>query len=435
MSARTYGGGAAATTLNGGISAGATSIVAADASTWPSSGAFSVVIDRGLAGEEKVLIASRSTNTLTAVTRGYDGTTAAAHTTGAAIECCGTAIDFQEANDHHNTTGAVHAGASVTPAILIIPTATSPAQTTEGSAVWDSDDDVLTVGDGASRKTIVGTTATQTLTNKTLTAPVIATISNTGTLTLPTGPETLVGRATTDTLTNKTISGASNTLSNIAESSVTNLVSDLALKATDSLTVHLAGTESITGAKTFSTNPTATNIPVICTAATRPGSPANGQLAYETDTGRLIVFRTNGSIGWQILSNPTVLTYDLSSVSNGPTSAATELTLRQITLTSSGPSSGTVEVAFSWYNFTQTVATDVFLLRMYDVGAGTQFGEHLLVPGLNSGGGVFRAVTAISAAGQVYQARIVRSSGTGTASLVDNGSTRVSTMTVRAVAS
>ena len=46
----------------------------------------------------------------------------------------------------------------------------------------------------------------QTLTNKTLTAPVISTISNTGTLTLPTSTDTLVGRATTDTLTNKTLS-------------------------------------------------------------------------------------------------------------------------------------------------------------------------------------------------------------------------------------
>lgn len=42
-------------------------------------------------------------------------------------------------------------------------------------------------------------------TNMTLTAPVIATITNTGTLTLPTSTDTLVGRATTDTLTNKTL--------------------------------------------------------------------------------------------------------------------------------------------------------------------------------------------------------------------------------------
>lgn len=53
--------------------------------------------------------------------------------------------------------------------------------------------------------TIVGTDTTQTLTNKTLTAPVISTISNTGLLSLPTSTDTLVGRATTDTLTNKTL--------------------------------------------------------------------------------------------------------------------------------------------------------------------------------------------------------------------------------------
>ena len=54
-----------------------------------------------------------------------------------------------------------------------------------------------------------GTLATlagsETFTNKTLTSPVISTITNTGTLTLPTSTDTLVGRATTDTLTNKTL--------------------------------------------------------------------------------------------------------------------------------------------------------------------------------------------------------------------------------------
>lgn len=53
--------------------------------------------------------------------------------------------------------------------------------------------------------TIVGTSDSQTLTNKTLTSPIIGTITNTGTLTLPTSSDTLVGRATTDTLTNKTL--------------------------------------------------------------------------------------------------------------------------------------------------------------------------------------------------------------------------------------
>jgi hypothetical protein len=53
--------------------------------------------------------------------------------------------------------------------------------------------------------TVTTLTGTQILTNKTLTAPVIATISNTGTITLPTSTDTLVGKATTDILTNKTL--------------------------------------------------------------------------------------------------------------------------------------------------------------------------------------------------------------------------------------
>lgn len=76
-----------------------------------------------------------------------------------------------------------------------------------------SGDMAKSVYDAASiAQQLVGTTATQTLSNKTLTSPTIASINNTGTITLPTTTDTLVGRATTDTLTNKTINGASNTL-------------------------------------------------------------------------------------------------------------------------------------------------------------------------------------------------------------------------------
>jgi hypothetical protein len=70
--------------------------------------------------------------------------------------------------------------------------------------------------------TVVTLSGTQTLTNKTLTLPVISQIVNTGTLTLPTSTDTLVGRATTDTLTNKSMSGSTNTLTNIPNSALVN---------------------------------------------------------------------------------------------------------------------------------------------------------------------------------------------------------------------
>ena len=68
----------------------------------------------------------------------------------------------------------------------------------------------LTSGTNTFPTSLVTLTGSQTLTNKvltspTLTTPVISSITNTGTLTLPTTSDTLVGRATTDTLTNKTL--------------------------------------------------------------------------------------------------------------------------------------------------------------------------------------------------------------------------------------
>lgn len=65
---------------------------------------------------------------------------------------------------------------------------------------------ILPVANGGTGVTTsTGSGANVLGTSPTLTTPVIASIVNTGTLTLPTSTDTLVGRATTDTLTNKTI--------------------------------------------------------------------------------------------------------------------------------------------------------------------------------------------------------------------------------------
>jgi len=87
--------------------------------------------------------------------------------------------------------------------------------------------------------TVATLTGSQTLTNKTLTTPVISTISNTGTITLPTSTDTLVGKATTDTLTNKTLTSAvlNDTISGTSIKDEDNMSSDSAS--------HLATQQSI----------------------------------------------------------------------------------------------------------------------------------------------------------------------------------------------
>ncbi len=102
MARREYKGAAAPTTLSGGITNSQTTLVITDATNWPT-GSFSFVIDPGIAGEEKILATSRASNTITIATRGYDGTTATSHISGANIYPVPSAVDFDEANALINT--------------------------------------------------------------------------------------------------------------------------------------------------------------------------------------------------------------------------------------------------------------------------------------------------------------------------------------------
>lgn len=188
---RVYAGGAAATTITATINSSATSIVIAGYTGWPSgSNPFYVVIDPGTAAEEKVLVTrtGATDTTLNVTTRGVDGTTAASHSSGASIYPVFTAVDADEANTIASTL--------TTKGDVLVHTGSAHARQGVGA------NNTLLVADSAQTN---GVKWSATLSGLTLTSPVISSISNTGTLTLPTSTDTLVGRATTDTLTNKTL--------------------------------------------------------------------------------------------------------------------------------------------------------------------------------------------------------------------------------------
>ena len=149
--------------------------------------------------------------------------------------------------------------------------------------------------------TLVGRSTTDTLTNKTLTAPVIATIVNTGTLTLPTATDTLVGRATTDTLTNKTLtSPIISTISN-----------------TGTLTLPTS-TDTLVGRNT---SDTLTNkiltAPVISTISN------TGTLTLPTTTDTLVGRATVDTLTNKTLTSPIISTISNTGTITLPTSTDT----------------------------------------------------------------------------------------------------------------
>lgn len=99
MLRREFSGGVLRTTLDANISNSDTSITVVDASTFPSgTNPFVIVIDRGTLSEEKILISSRTSNTFTVTSRGYDGSSASIHTTGAFVDHVLDATVIQDMN-------------------------------------------------------------------------------------------------------------------------------------------------------------------------------------------------------------------------------------------------------------------------------------------------------------------------------------------------
>jgi hypothetical protein len=226
MTLRNYSNTAVQTALAVSINASTTTVQVSATTGFPAA-PFVLAIDADTANQELVLVTAIAGTNLT-VTRGYDNTTGVSHDVGAVVRHSHAAIDFKDSRDHeaataaHGATGAVvgttntqtltnkdlSSGTNIFPGNLATDAEVASVAATAAADLATHAADTSTHGVGE----VVGRTEAQVLTTKTIALGSNTVSGTTAQFNAANTDGDFATLAGTETLTNKNLASATNTL-------------------------------------------------------------------------------------------------------------------------------------------------------------------------------------------------------------------------------